>query len=888
MFSRRWTVCLMAWLGVFVNAGPGRAQEVDTAVGSPPPLMADTAPRAAAGEGLATQVAARRAMEMGFPSIASGLWSQLVEQTPPGPAQDLMRLDWTMALLEGNDVAGAATALQGVQDAQTPRARLRRALIELARGNAGSAEDALGEVTPEQLPRDERSWFHYAVGALADAGNEPQAARRAYRLAVDAATTGVARARFELADLRSSWQVSEPTENQLQAVRRRMEEYAGEQIGYDMAKRYAAILAALERREEALTFLQNQLLALPPAEREQLDDFRLLLGLIAGADDERGRLRLEQLLREGVSRQKQRIALRMLAQGATTEAERAQLRATLGELLQAGAASPDGGHPIEQDLLLFRAQLAATPEEATRDALSLLEKFPASDLRPIALGVLVSAAWEERRYRAAAGYAAQALRELPGGDREVRAQLGVLQAEAFFRARDYRSAADAYAAALDNLPAGVEPGTVIFQEVLARIRDRQLTEAVSRIDHLADDPRFDVINRWQAEWNLALALQAAGRVIQAYARVGVLDEGRLGEGLDMPTDLALRMTWLHARLALEAGEPQRTLEVAPDLRVRAAAAPEPLRGEIESSLRLLEAEAYFALVRIDEALAALQSLRSEAPNSDAAVYSYIEEANVQASEGQLVEAQRLLTALVEQNPQHRYAPFALYQSALVAEGRREEVYLKEAVEKIEELVTTYPDDDLVFYARFKQGDLLRKLNLWESARLVYESIINQYPDHADVWAAQLALADTLNAQAGLSEPALRDSAAAIYERLRDYPDAPADLRIEAGFKAGSVLAQQGATARAAETWWQVANEFLLGAPSEEADRARPELGVKGRYWMARLLAQLGTQLERQDRVGEARKAYGLMVETGLPQAAWAQEQVDRLGGRTVVDAGAGG
>ncbi len=890
VWIRWWWRCLL----IATVGGAGlRAQPAEPAPeAAAAPLLAGEAPRRDVAGELAGRAAARRAMQMGFPEIAAGLWENLVAHVAPGPEQDEMRLNWTVALLEAGDVAGAAAALQGVTQPNAPRVRLRRALIELARGHAGPAEAALGDLTVERLPASERAWFHYALGALADAGNEPQAARRAYRDAVAAATSGVLRARFELADFRSTWQGSEPTVAQLDVARRRMEDFAGEEIGYDMAKRYAAIMAALGREEDAITFLQNQLLALPAAEREQQDDFRLLLGLIAGPEDERGRLRLEQLLREGVNRQTQRMALRLLAQGAVTAEDRAELRRTLRQVLENAATTGQGGHPIEQDLLLFRAQLAETPEAQTRDALALLERFPASDLRPIALGLLVSAAWEEERYRAAAGYAAQALRELPPGDREVRAQLAVLQAEAFFRAEDYRSAADAYAAALDDLPVGVSAGDMIFQEVLARIRDHQLTAAANRIDTFVErgDRRLDALNRWQAEWKLARALQAEGRVLEAYARVNRLLAEDAGAAAGLPVELAVRLVWLQARLALDAGEPERTLAVAPALRDRLSGVSATLRRETESSLRLLEAEAFFALDRYDEALAALQALRDEAPDADAAVYSFIVEANVQAGRGQLVEAQRLLTELVERNPQHRYAPFALYQSALVAEGRREDSFLEEAITKIEELVSRYPEDPLVFYARFKQGDLLRKLNQWEPARQVYELIINRNPEHPDVWAAQLALADTLSAQAGLSEPALRESAGAIYERLRDLPPGTASdaLRIEAGYKAGNALAQNQSADRAAETWWQVVNEFLVEPAA--AGAPPPDLGVKGRYWLARLLAQMGALLERDERLGEARKAYELMIEAGLPQADWAATQLERLGGRSGPSAvpGAGG
>ncbi len=809
---------------------------------------------------------AKRALEMGFPTVADRLYAGLVAQMPVGTGRDRVILAWTVALLEGNRVDEAAAALQQLQTRVRPEADLRQALISMSRGQVETAEAYLAKVTVATLPPGERSWFHYVVGLIAEAKNEPELARRAFGSAIAAATSTLQRARFELADMEATWRVSAPTEAQAQRLRRRVEEQMGERVGYDAVKRYVAVLASLGRTSEAVAFLQNQLLALPPAELEVLDDYRLLLGVISGGDSGIGRMALTRLLIDGTDREKQRIALRLLARDSTEEAKRSELRNELSALLD--RPTP---HPIEQDLLLYRAQLAPSEEAATRDALALLERFPASDLRSAALGILVSAAWSEGRYRAAAGYATQARQELAADAGEVRAQLGVLQAEAFFRAGDFRSAADAYAAALDELPAGVKAGDLVFQEIQSRINDEQLTVAADRIDALAADARLDVVNRWQAEWKLARALQASDRVAEAYVRVGNI-MGETGTRGQLPVDLAVRMAWLQARLALDAGEPSRTLEQAPLLRARLTQVDGELARQVDSSLGLLEAEALFGLGQSDEALERLATLRREHAGSDAAVYSYIAEANFQAGQGQLVKAQELLTQLVTNHATHHYAPFALYQSALMAEGRREEIYLREAIGKIEQLVTTYPQSNLVFYARFKQGDLLRKIGEWGLARQTYESIINAFPQHEDVLAAQMALADTLTAQAGGSG-ALHDSAAAIYERLRDLASASAsaELRIEAGLKAGNALVRQGAPERATETWWQVVDAFLLeGQPGAD-------LGTRGRYWLARILAKLGETLEAQQKLDEARNAYELIRDRGLPQGEWAATQLLRLG-----------
>ena len=79
-------------------------------------------------------------------------------------------------------------------------------------------------------------------------------------------------------------------------------------------------------------------------------------------------------------------------------------------------------------------------------------------------------------------------------------------------------------------------------------------------------------NRWRAEWNLARALQVQGPtgVQRAYARVNRLlaekrDDGAAVTGVGLPAELRARMAWLQARLALDAGEPERTLQLADDL-----------------------------------------------------------------------------------------------------------------------------------------------------------------------------------------------------------------------------------------------------------------------------------------------------------------------------------
>ena len=85
--------------------------------------------------------------------------------------------------------------------------------------------------------------------------------------------------------------------------------------------------------------------------------------------------------------------------------------------------------------------------------------------------------------------------------------------------------------------------------------------------------------------------------------------------------------------------------------------------------------------------------------------------------------------------------------------------------------------------------------------------------------------------------------------------------MEAGFKAGNALARRGRLKRAAETWWQVVDEFLV--QNENPD----QLGTRGRYWLARILAQLGEVMEQQNNLAEARRCASAGASAARSAAA---------------------
>ncbi|HVU17742.1 MAG TPA: tetratricopeptide repeat protein [Candidatus Didemnitutus sp.] len=833
---------------------------------TPSPLVSPSAASASQPSGrLVEEERARSALQSGFPATAATDFRELLgDETLPPEIRSRLQLELVSALLDQGDVRGAESALQAYEGPHTASYQLRAGLIAAYNRHWPQVKSALGASRLDDLSPGEKGWWYFLQAQLADSENDVDRRNRNYDEANKAAVSQLQRTRFQLGQELARLRVETPTEAQLATYRSNMERLQGTQPGYFALRFYAAALSALGRKPEALGVLQRQLAVMPAAERESADQIRLLIGMIAGESSADGRKALREILLKGLRPDTQRIALYLLARGTATPADRDQLRRDLDELIHGPTL-----HPIIEDLLLVHAQLALTDKQynqAEEDAQRLLERFPGSSLKPAALGVRLAVAWELNRYRAAAGLGAQ-LRELLPPGRE-RAELGVLLAESFFRSGDYEDAADAYAAALHETPRTVPAGILIFQRVLSAIRAGKLDEAAHELDEATKNPELDPVNRWQSEWNLVREMQVQGRAQAALDRVeGLLRQGTQG----VSPELRIRLQWLRAKLSFDNGAEEAATRQVDELlaTLPAAKIDAALRGEVASTALLLKAQALLALGRDADGATLLDRLRAEYPKEKAAVYSYIVQAARETQRGDLARAQKTLTDMADNNRRSEFAPLALYEAAFNAESRGQDDHLREAYRLLDRLVKDYPNDDLVFYAQLKQGDLLRKLNDFGSARQFYENLINNYGQHPDVLLAQIALADTLFAQ-GTNSVVNFESAAAIYERLRDLPAAPVDLRVEAGFKWGYALAKRNQADKAATVYWSVAHDFLLD-PALAA-----KLGAKGRWWISRTLLELGQLLEDGNRLDEAQRAYQLIIDNKLGGTAQATLKLARF------------
>lgn len=845
----------------------------------PVPLVAAGQGTAVSSEASRILAAARQAQELGLPSVAAGQYRRLLE-TPGLSASDRATIELALvtALLDGGEIPEAEQALQQVPPpARAGAWHLRAGLIAAYEKRTDAAKTELAAVRREELVAGDVSWWFFLQAMIANLENDPRSLDL-YGQAVANAQSEMARARFLLSQDLARLTLGRVLQSDLDGARKNLESTQGKGIGYSVAQTYAMMLDAFGQKGAAVDVLTRQLRALLPGEAAEGDNLRLLLGLIAGADDPTGRGALTQLLATGSDAEKQRIALQLLARTSRDGAPKADFLRQLNELI--AAPKP---HRILEDLLVIRAQLALNDTnyaQAETDAKAVLEKFPGSQLKAQALGILTSAAWERGYYRNAADFAAKARDELRGAaDRQARANLRLLIAEAYFRAEDYRNAAEAYKAVLSERPDGVTPGALMFQRVLAEIRaanfdGQQLGAVETLLDEMGRDPAFDAVNRWQAEWNFAQALLAAGKADLAFVRINRLLDAAPAGGAALPPELRVRMEWLRARLALETGKPDQTLRYAELLgQVREGVAA-PLQAEIGSAAALLQAQADFALGREQAAAEVLKKLREDFHDLEPAmIKSYVIEATYNEGQDRIAVAQQLFNKLADDFPKSTYAPYALFQVARLERQRGQEANLREAYNRFEKLITTYPQSEFVFDARFEQGQLLRRLNDFPPAQQAYEAILNTFPKHAGIDAVRLALADTHAAQSA-GEESHADRAKEGYDRLLALPTAPVELRVEAGFKLGNLLLQHPDTRRAEEIWWRdVVSQFLLDKPELKA-----QLGTKGRYWMSRTLLELGELFMKQGHPEEARRAWNLILQEGLPSANDASERLGQKPG----------
>ena len=811
----------------------------------------------------------RGALAQGFFSVAATYAEDLLEiSRKEAVREEAFNARLLFALLRGDELSPASEILRNMKAENLSPDPLLVAFFSFARGRMEETAGLLAELAP-QGPRD--GWVPLLRALVATNLGEQEAANRWFAAAMEAAAFPALESHFELLRMRVELARGRSSEDTISALRESYRSMQGERAGFEAARLLAIALYRNGQRDAAVRLLTENLSSAGLREFGLRGEFLFLLGLYAGPESNRGRLALRELVSDDGDLRKQRLALTLLVRSLPPGEE----DAFLGVLSDWLNRTPP--HPLRDQMLASKAYLqfqAGRGSAAAESAGRLLERFPDSPYAKEALRLLafISYRQDPPRYRTAADYLGRLQERLQNPAERLRT--GALIGDCFFLNGDYASASEAYAAIFTEAsPAMAEE--LFYQRVLTHIRAGQLARAAELLDRLRGDARLGEEVVWKAEWNLldAQRREDPGAAFDRLRRLLAENEALPG-GLSV--ELRVRLRWLQARLLLQEGTADEALRnilaLENDLgNPPFSGLPEDLRLSVRRYVLLMRGEAHFRAGNPAEGRRAFAELRTEFPRSGPAVLSYLVESRSASNEDNLVSAQQSLIDLVDRFPDSRYAPIALWEAALKAEQRGLSTSLQESVNLLERLVTTYPDHELVFHARLKQGDLARRLNDFPTAMLLYENLLQEYPDHPERYRPELSRADCLLALGG-EDPARYDQAALLYERNTLLPTVPLPARLEAGYKWAQSLRQQGNLEGYEAVLFILLDRFVRNAPSRETLLLRES----GRYWMAKSLLDLAAILAESDRPGRAGEIYEQFIALGLPGEATARTRLADL------------
>ena len=883
MKLNRW-VGVAAWLGVLLSLSSPLVSLVAQDLGD---LQVGAIPLAVGAEPTWSTVSgahwreesARRALQAGVYDVAADLAATAVQRSLATGVYEplgLVALDALLARERWVEALGLLEALGAMSGAPRPALALRRAMISFAEANSEAVARRLEGISVEDLDGLERPWLEFLRGWVAMKADDSERARLAFEAARASASeqSPALAAQIGFLVFRSQLEaraVGAETIPQLQSAAL---ENRGRSVGYAYAQQLAVAMHDSGDVAGAIGLIERELASLAPERLLERAQFQLLQVLAAGLERVEGRQAFQDLISSDRFPD-------LMSMGLQQAFGRARMEGQAGRMLISSVLDKVIGqsaqHSLLDQALYYRAVFKFLDEDfvgAEEDAATFQASFPYSPFRRGVLALQASAAWNRSRFRTAASYLRQMQRDFV--DLRDSVELSALVADCHLRAglqsntaEDFRNAAESYASALSGVSNAAQGGPLFFQLVLARLRSGQIDQAVAVLDNPELRRLAGSEMLWRSEWMLVKEMRQVGRVSDGYDRV------RVAIALaDADPSLRLRLLWQAVKLSLESGAPEDTeywVDQVTEFAEGDAAAVldrEQVKMVMGSCLLAL-AESLVVLDEPEAAVALLERLRVEYAGSESALLSYVAQARYFSSIDQTVDAQRLLVSLADNFPDNRLAPMALYEAAVNAERRGEDAYLDQANKLLQRIANDYPESEMVYYARLKQADLLRKLNQFGSAERIYAFLETEYASRPDRYLAQMSLANTLIAQSVLT-PSKFAEAVSRLELLMDLPEAPLGLRVEAGYTLGQAWRANGEVGKAKQTFWLL---YDLSVADEPRFRA---LTRKGRYWLARSLFALAEISKEEGKLDESDQFYERIVELGLWGSELAKARLDML------------
>lgn len=841
------------------------------------PLVGD--PAYATGEASALKHdwkanAARSALRSGLSATATDIYRSLYQNPEiPGTDKAEIALDYIAALIAQARYDEASEVLTAIEGSKaTNRRSLYAACLTYGKAKASVRDYAnlrseLSGIEPNKLPQVDLPWYYLLRGVLADSEGDTKEAEAYFQKAESSAGSSLQSALFSSLVLRQKILASPTDKDLLVEIREKFEAMAGQSAAFPFLREYVVLLHASGKDAEAIRVLEAELAEVGSGYSiDERASLLLLKGLILGLDSSAGWASFRELVRAGIDSEATMIALQLLG---SAEGREDDLMALLNEII-----SRPEPHPLIAQLHYMRCQLALANPELTAlaeaDAAYLLEQFPGFSEIDNVYRLLAYAALQREppQYRVAADYLLD-LRDQPSVPKSV-ARLNRLIGDCYFLNQDYANAVDFYDAATSGENTDSASSGVLLRLLISQIRSGRFEAALANIDQADFARRIGNADRWRAEWILAMAFQARGQPGRALERLRSLT-GR--DTSSVPVFLDLRLRWLEAHISLQLGDNSEVLDEIDALLVRIDSLPQDALSpeenlRLKSELLLLQVKTMIAMGEAEPALDLIARIRADFRGNIAAQRTYFAESAYHASLGDFRAAKQVLKNFTSEYSDSALVPQALFEAAFYGQSQGSDSY-GEAVVLFDRLIQEHPESELAYYSGLKQGDLLRLMNDFAGAQLVYENLINRFPTHRLRYAAELSRADCIAALAQDNDDQLVE-ALAILERLVDRSDLPVEVQIEAGYKWGSILMRNENSAEAKTVYGLVASRYLFDAQKASA------LNSVGSYWLSRTIFSLGDLLEDEDNSSEAARLYRKLVAFNLPGRRLALSRIGQL------------
>ena len=811
------------------------------------------------------------ALATGLPALAEDFYRKILSENAASE-KDVrnIQLQLVTALIGQGAFQEAELLLEAMPPPYSAAYYLRKALAAYHKGSLLGIQAMLDKIEINSLASADVPWFYILQGLSAERNDDRAKASELYAKALDSSVTAVQKAQIDILIKRGQIIAGDFSKKLLSSLEDKYRQNMGTKIGYGYAREYAVALLRGGNKDEALNILNEQIQLMGLEHNAEKDRTQLLVALIAGVDTFAGTSALQSILFRRGDVEIGRIALNLWSQALKTDDERKQFSKILDDLI--GSTESQTVHPLLDHLLNLRAQLRLAEGNlpaAEADAKQLIETFPGSGLIKNAMWLRAYIAWSDAppRYRLAADLLNQIKSEADSP--ELRLLLSVLTADCYFLNGDFDTSANLYLSALRSSYAEASSYSLLFRLVESEIRLERFDRAA---EHL-DDPEFlkitSLSDRWRCEWNLMEALRSSDNILVAFERLNRLLDNQSDT---IPASLLVRMLWMKAYLSLQVGTYDQLLDI-PKIADTILSIVTGLQNNdsmlanqslVISYTLLVKGQALLKTAEVAAGLQTFAALRQDYSDSQPAILSYLEEARYYAGQDKTADAQSLSVTLADRYPDSPYAPVALYEAAIYAQRQGLDRNKGEATELLEKLCTQYAEHPLAFYARLMQGDILRSLNNFGDARNVYEYLINNFPDHPEIYLAELYRVRCLIAQSTRNKDYLNAAESGL-ERLLDLPDAPIDLKVEAGYTLGMVYVNQNKTLRAKEIFWQVISQYLK--------KPTVALQPKGRYWMAKVILDLGELLASEGQFTDAGNVYSLIIDHNLPGINLAKSRI---------------